>query len=116
MFGKLEIPDVRWVDPHQNAWPGLDFATLASLACVLEWNDKALGPGAVCESQVDTLDDSKQWIAFTNGPEASQIGEGYRRVRTESMFEGDGSDHKFIRARLRRGGEYGRSTAAFFIK
>jgi hypothetical protein len=110
-----EVPDVEWVFPQEKSWPGLDFDTLKSLPCELEWDEKSLGPDAVLEYQFDTLDDLAEWLRFTNGPSDGQVEGARRRVRNVIDFEEGSRGHRFIRARLRRGGETGRSMSAFFV-
>jgi hypothetical protein len=106
---------LRWVDPPENAWRGLDFGTLTSLPCELEWDDVSLGPEVILEYQMDTLDDSAEWHPFVNGPESGRVENGFRRVKNEVRFEGGDARHRFIRARLRSRGQSGRSSSAFFI-
>jgi hypothetical protein len=46
-LGNCQISGVRWVDPQDNAWRGLNFNTMTSLSCELEWDESSLGPDTV---------------------------------------------------------------------
>jgi hypothetical protein len=114
-LGDCGLPGVRWVVPGGNSWRGLDFSTLISLRCEVEWEEVSLGPGAILEYQMDTLEDSAPWHRFANGPDKGRVEAGIRRVSNEIEFDGGGVRPRFIRVRLNRAGQSGRSSSAFFL-
>jgi hypothetical protein len=115
VLGGCALPGVRWVIPGGNSWRGLDFGTLGSLRCEVEWEEVLLEPGTVVEYQMDTLDDSAPWHRFANGPENGRVEAGFRRVSNDIQFDGGATRPRFIRVRMSRAGEAGRSSSAYFL-